>query len=76
MTADAGKNSSVEQIHGENLTFTLTGSDVNLLGRKHLREFAKACTPYTVQKADPLLAMKEGFDSSSLNAKEIVTLST
>ena len=41
-TADERKTSSEQQIHGTNLTCILdTGSDVNLLGRKHLKEFEK-----------------------------------
>ena len=52
-TAGEVKTSSEQQIHGANLTCILdTGSDVSLLGRKHLKEFAKARIPYTVKEAD------------------------
>ena len=51
-TAGEVKTSSEQQIHGANLTCILdTGSDVNLLGRKHPKEFAKARIPYTIKEA-------------------------
>ena len=76
-TAGEGKTSSEQQIHGANLTCILdTGSDVNLLGRKHLKEFAKARIPYTVKEAETPLQMKCAFGPASETSKEIVKLST
>ena len=76
-TAGEVKTSSEQQIHGANLTCILdTGSDVNLLGRKHLKEFAKARIPYTVKEAETPLQMQGTFGSASATSKEIVKLST
>ena len=76
-TADEVKTSSEQQIHGANLTCILdTGSDVNLLGRKHLKEFAKARIPYTVKEADTPLQLQGAFGPASATSKEIVNLST
>ena len=49
---------------------------MNLLGQKHLKEFAKARIPYTVKEAETPLQMQGAFGSSSETTKEIVTLST
>ena len=49
---------------------------MNLLGRKHLKEFAKARIPYTVKEAETPLQTQGAFGSSSATTKEIVTLST
>ena len=75
--SDENTTSSEQRIHGTILTCILdTGSDVNLLGRKHLKEFAKARIPYTVKAAEKPLRMQGAFGSSSATTKEIVTLST
>ena len=76
-TSDERKTSSEQQIHGTNLTCILdTGSEVNLLGHKHLKEFEKARIPDTVKEAETPLQMKGAFGPASATAKEIVKLST
>ena len=49
---------------------------MNLLSRKHLKEFAKARIPYTVKEAETPLQMQCAFGQAPATSKEIVKLST
>ena len=75
-TTDESKRSSKKKIYGVNESCIIdTGSDVNLLGRKHLGVFEKAGISYTTNNAAKPLTMKGAFGTATVSANQMVTLS-
>ena len=72
---DASQISSKQQIYGANESCIVdTGSDVNMLGRKHLRVFEKAGISYTTKNAATPFTMKGAFGTATDSSKQILTL--